>query len=71
MRTTFFLFEVAFISQHGQQRGMNDPGGREVVREWCVDAVEEGVEAAEANGVHAFGFGGGVVFEEFDEEDLI
>ena len=49
---------------------MDDLGGGGIVGEGRVDSEEEGVESAEADGVHAFGLGDGVVFEEFSEEDL-
>ena len=42
---------------------MDDLGGRGVFGEGGVDSEEEGVESAEADGVHAFGLGDGVVFE--------
>lgn len=44
--------------------------GKFVIWKGAVNAIEERVEPAETNGVHAFGFGRGVVFEEFGQEDL-
>ena len=60
---TLFLLEISLVAEHGKEGGMDDLGGRGVFGEGGVDSEEEGVESAQADGVHAFGLGDGVVFE--------
>ena len=61
--STLFLLEISLVSEHGEEGCMDDLGGRRVFGEGGVDSEEEGVESAQADGIHAFGFGNGVVFE--------
>lgn len=50
---------------------MYDLAGKFFIRKGVVDSIEESVETAESNRVHAFRFGRSVVLIEFGEEDLL
>lgn len=67
---TFFLEEVFVIGDDCYERGVDDGVGEGRVRVVGVESVEEGVEPAEADGVHAFGFAGDVIFVDLGEEEL-
>lgn len=67
---TFFLEEIFVIGDDRDERGVHDGVGKWWVRVVGVEAVEEGVEPAEADGVHALGFAGDIIFVDLGEEEL-